>query len=92
MIQDTSIKSYREDALPTLAQRHAEVMKALLRLNEATNSELANELGWTINRVTPRVHELRKLGKISEVGKRPCKITGRTAYVWTVKQEQLSLI
>ncbi len=77
MLQDTSIKAYREDALP---------------LGEATNSELASYLGWTINRVTPRIYELRKADKVAETGKRPCKVTGRSAYSWAARPAQPKLL
>lgn len=91
MIQDTSTKAYREDALPTLSQRHSAVMNALGFLTSATNSELAHYLGWPINTVTPRIHELRKLGKVADLGKRSCEVTGRTAYVWTINSDQQKL-
>lgn len=91
MIQDTSIKAYRQDALPTLSERQEAVVGALEALGTATNSELAHRLNWSINRVTPRVYELRKAGRVIEAGKRPCKITGRTAYEWILSKEQLSL-
>lgn len=92
MISDTSIKAYKEDALPTLGQRQAVVLRALEALGAATNSELAQKLDWTINRVTPRVYELRKAGKVTDDGKRPCKITGRVAYVWVPMPIQAKLL
>ncbi len=92
MIQDTSIKAYREDALPTLGQRQAEVLKAIRTLGECTNSELAIHLGFSINRVTPRCLELRQAGKVVDIGKRKCPVTGRLAYVWTANPEQKKLL
>lgn len=91
MIQDTSQKAFREEVVPTLGQRHSEVMAALVGLGEATNSELSTALGWSINRVTPRIHELRKAGRVADVEKRPCKVTGRTAYVWAATPGQQEL-
>jgi hypothetical protein len=35
-----------------------------------------------INRVTPRVFELREIGLVEEVGKRKCHDTGGTAIAW----------
>lgn len=88
MISDTSQKSYREDVLPTIGERRAQVLSALRELGEATNSELAVHLNWTINRITGRTHELVEMKKVIDVGKRPCKITGKLCYVWTAKPEQ----
>ena len=92
MISDTSLKAYREDALPTLGQRQAMVLGAIKKLGKATNSEIARELRWSINRITPRTFELRALGKVGDDGKRPCLITGRMAYVWVLIPEQKPLI
>lgn len=92
MIQDTSQRAYEHDVIPTLGERQAEVLRVLGELGEATNSELAVHLNWSINRVTPRCLELRKLGKVVDVGKRACRITGRLAYVWAVQPEQKKLL
>lgn len=92
MIQDTSQKAYIEDVVPTLGERQLEVLTALRSLGEATNSELSVRLNWTINRVTPRVYELRKAGKVIDLGKRPCTVTGRMAYVWAISASQLKLL
>ena len=45
-----------------------------------TNMELAQELGWSINRVTPRTLELRHMGVLKRVGVRQCNVTHKTAY------------
>ena len=86
MIQETSQQAYFTEVLPTLADRHQEVLKTLATVPDATNSELSRMLGWEINRVTPRVNELVNLEKplIEQAQKRPCKITGRTAIAWRV--------
>lgn len=91
MISDTSTKAYKEDALPTLSERQEAVLEALKGLGEATNTELAESLHWSINRVTPRIFELRRQKRVVEIGKRACKITGRTAYVWSAKLVQSQL-
>ena len=44
-----------------------------------TNAEVAQALGWSINRVTPRTGELVKLGEIEVVSRRACKVTGNMA-------------
>lgn len=92
MIAETSQKAFREEVVPTMSDRHERLLRALDALGEATNSELGRYLDWSINRVTPRTNELVKAGKVVDVGKRPCKVTGRTAYVWIIKPIQTPLI
>ncbi len=94
MIQETSQQAYFTEVLPTLAERHQEVLKVLATVPDATNMELKEMLKWEINRVTPRVHELvhpkdpEEKPLIEEVGRRKCKITGRTAIAWRVVRKQ----
>lgn len=95
-VRDTSYMAYHNEVKPTLSERQRMVYNALLeaqknpRTPNITNSELAAMLNWPINCITPRVYELRNLGKVVEDCKRTCRITGRTAYAWrTVFQETL---
>jgi len=48
-----------------LGERQATVYRKLLQRGPhgATNAELAEELGWPVNRITPRVYELRGEGR-----------------------------
>jgi len=80
-IQDTSLIAWGE-MQGKLAQTQKAVLEILTR-TRLTNMELAEALGWSINRVTPRVNELRKKGRLRDCGKRKCSITHRLAYVWT---------
>ena len=86
-MQETSLESYRE-VKKTLGKRQKEVMdvfnNAHFNAHPAgfTNSEIADFLGWGINRVTPRVLELRKQGLLELNGIRKCRVTGRRAMVW----------
>jgi hypothetical protein len=90
MIQPTSEKVYFAEVLPTLADRHQQVLKALATVENTTNTELSRMLSWEINLVTPRVHELvhpkdkDKKPLVEEACKRQCRITGRTAIAWRV--------
>ena len=81
MIQDTSLLAFKQDVQPTLGERQRQVLTALGD-QSLTNNELAHALGWEINRVTPRMNELVKLGKVELDKRRPCRITGRTAIAW----------
>ena len=83
-ITDTSLNPYLLEVEPTLGDRHKKVLQAFKERGELTNSELAAHLDWSINRVTPRVFELRKKGLISRSSMRPCKVTGRSATVWSL--------
>ena len=89
--QDTSLQAYFTEVLPTLSDRHQKVLQILATVPNATNSELSRMLGWEINRVTPRIFELREKELVVEAGKRKCKITGRTALVWRVKGKENTL-
>jgi hypothetical protein len=44
-----------------------------------TNAELAHYLQWTINRVTSRTNELRKMGVLYDAGIRICRVTHSSA-------------
>jgi len=48
------------------------VYDVIRRNRDVTNREIAGILGWEINRVTGRTHELRKMGLVAEGRKRPC--------------------
>lgn len=77
-VADTSLKAYYEKLLPVLGKRQLEVFTVYLNNpNEAfTNMEIAQKLSWSINRVTPRVLELRQMQLLTVRERRPCKITG----------------
>ena len=99
--QATSLFTWME-IQPTIGLKQLRVMDAMRQLGTASNVELAVHLGWPINTVTPRVHELRGLtrnkktglpliwpARIGEHSTRACKITGRTVKVWHVIEQKL---
>jgi hypothetical protein len=63
-VQQPSLFSYHEEVIPTISDRQAEVLEVLGMNADMTNSELADALDWSINRVTPRIQELREAGKV----------------------------
>lgn len=83
-LQTTSLFAYRNEVRPTLSARQEAVMDVLADHEDMTNSEIAQALGWSINRITGRTNELVKLGKVREARKRTCRVTGRTAIAWRV--------
>ncbi len=88
MIQDTSLFAYSV-ATQRLGAKQKEVLDCLRYFLDATNAEIAAKKGWPVNRITPRVLELRKLGLILDAGKRPCRITGSMAHCWKAKHPVL---
>lgn len=86
MVVDTSQMAY-DTIKHLLSEKQLQVLTVFIRNPDRsyTNMELAEELGWSINRVTPRTNELRRLGLLITVGKRACKVTGRTAYAMEEK-------
>jgi hypothetical protein len=47
-----------------------------------SNLDVANMLGWSINRVTPRVNELVKMGKLVHTGYKTQLETHRRVMLW----------
>ena len=88
-VQETSLEAYRE-IQPNLGKKQHEVyrvLKAATRRGfDMTNMELAVLLKWSINRVTPRVFELRTLGIVVLSKVRDCGVTGRRACAWRTTQ------
>lgn len=85
MLQQTSLLAYLE-IKTKLGEKQQRVLETLKELGEATNSELAEQLGWSINRVTPRTNELVKAYKVTQAGKRNCNITGKKCIAWRINQ------
>jgi hypothetical protein len=92
-MQDTSLEAYFKIVVPDLGARQKAVLKVFTD-NQAmnfTNLEIARDLRWDINRVTPRVYELRGKGKnnpmtenpvLMESERRPCRESGHKAIAW----------
>ena len=86
---DTSLKAYFGEVIQKANTKQAIVFNIIRSYSGLTNMEIANLLGWSINRVTPRVFELRKMGTVKALEKRKCSYTGRLAYSW-VKDDNIS--
>ena len=64
-----SLDAFRElERIGALARCEEIVLEHLKLLGRGTNQQLADLLGWTINRVTPRVKALREKGIVRRVG------------------------
>lgn len=88
MIQDTSRESFH-NIQPQIGQRQKEVLDAFYEHGPMTNTELSRVIELPINMVTPRTNELVKMGYVKLSHRRPCKITGRSAIVWTTRDTLL---
>ena len=85
MVRDTSIEVYqqiRDEGL--LSKVRFSVYSCVFKFGPITQGEVKKKLNMDSNTATPRFAELKTQGVITEVGKRPCKITGRTVYEWDV--------
>lgn len=70
------------------------VFIAICKLAPCTDRQIAEHLGWPINRITPRRGELVQQGQIIQQIKAPDPVTKRTVSWWIKKPEglqQLSL-
>ncbi len=80
-MQPTSLdawKSIKDD----LGPKRKIVLEALTRLGEASDKQLAQALGWTINRITPRRGELVQIGLVDFSREQVDVKTNRTEIVW----------
>lgn len=65
-----------------------EILIEIMRRREPlTNREIADLAHWEINRVTPRINELVKMGVVVVGEKRVCRITGGTADTKRLRDE-----
>lgn len=80
-VANTSILAYT-DIKENLGDRQKAILDIITHLGTCTNSEITKYSGITINRVTPRVLELREKGLVVLYTKRECKVTGRLAMAW----------
>ncbi len=89
-VLDTSRGAY-DEIRKNLGRRQLEVLDVIERHAKGiTNNEIAHELRWPINCVTPRVFELRSAGLVAKLGERPDQWTKKKSCVWgRVKGVQL---
>lgn len=83
MVAETSIEAYIE-LKPSLGARQREVLEVITKLGAANNRQIAEHLGLEVHKITGRVDELRKLGKIEFAFR--AKYQGRTVQFHQIKQ------
>lgn len=81
----TSLLAYN-DLEATLNDKQEKVYQVISERGPLTNKEIADFLGWEINRVTGRTTELRNQRKVFTHHLGKCPVTGSTAKFWTTQQ------
>lgn len=81
MYQETSRFGY-DVVQPEINKLQRQVFDALQMKGQASNMEIADHLGWSVNRVTPRMLELRLKGLVKLATHRKCHVTGNTCIAW----------
>ena len=82
--QYTSRQAYRD--LKRVNDKQAQVFRVIELAQPASNYDIAKHLSWPINRVTPRVLELRDMDFIELAHKARHPATNRTMMFWRVKK------
>ena len=79
-VASTSLLAYKK-INKKLGSKQMAVYRALKKLGDATDLEIADYLGLEINTITPRRHELVDYGYVKESGRKMNR-TGNTAKAW----------
>lgn len=86
MIQQTSLEAF-ESIKFSLGEKQLIVYNMLKDLSIANNTILAKKLGWPINRITPRINELRKMRYVTQDSIRICPITKKSTIFWKINEK-----
>jgi hypothetical protein len=68
------------------AAQKATVLEALRRLGRVTSAELAQAAGLDRYMVARRLPDLSRDGRAAQDGERECRVTGRKAVTWRIRQ------
>ena len=82
MAYDTRDESYKATMEKGVTKAQREVLTCIELYGYCSNADIASNLGWPINRVTPRVHELRDMGLVVRHGTELDPITKRNVATW----------
>lgn len=85
-VAETSKQAY--DSIKEKLGKNQQIVLGTIAIHEpVSNEKLAYILGWEINRITGRVNELEKAGKIEKSEKYGFSKAGRKVKQWQVKRE-----
>lgn len=73
--------------LTDLGEKQAAVLAVIAERGPINNRAIAEALGWDVNRVTPRVFELRERGLVVEAGTAWDGETNRSVTLWGMRQD-----
>jgi len=82
IVQYTSLDAYLHISERHLCNAQKKVYETISRLGEASDKDIAEVLGWPINRVTPRRGELHGMNRIICTGERQDPRTHRREMIW----------
>lgn len=87
MIQDTQQMAW-DDLQDTISRKRTVVLEAITKSPDGLPLfKLVKRLGWPVNRVSGRVTELRRLGRIEDSGLREVNPdSGKLGIVWKAIQ------
>jgi hypothetical protein len=80
-LAQTSLLAYR--TLTKLGDKQEQVFEAIKEMGKASNEQIADYLGWPINRVTGRTNELANFDLVKVDGLTIGK-SGKSAKTWVV--------
>jgi len=97
MISQTSLESYLDlitnpVKLKTNQVLVLDVFRKMVLHQPLSNFDVATILGWPINRVTPRVLELRNAGRLVQVGVKRQLETGKRVMLWGLPEDNMEWI
>ena len=81
MIQETSLEAYQV-LIPELGELQETVYNTIIEHPGMSNHDIARYLQWEINRVTPRVKELRDKGLVWFSHYKEDSLTSRRVMCW----------
>lgn len=79
----------RENRIGANQQIVLDVFRIKVRGQPLSNFDLSVILGWPVNRITPRVNELRKLGRLVLVGFKRQLETGHRVQLWGLPEDNM---
>jgi len=84
-VAETSRLAY--DSIKKLGDKQEAVRDAIAELGVANNKQIAQHLGWEINRITGRVNELVRMGYVT-LERIDVSSEGRKVKFWSVSEPQ----